>query len=67
MAQLVARIDWTSPMKIQSPVVTLLAGVVLAAIVTFLSVRAHQSATSPAPEPSGTTNPYSIAVVGVAA
>jgi hypothetical protein len=36
-------------MKIKSPVVTLLVGLLLAAVVTYLSVRAHEAATSPTP------------------
>jgi hypothetical protein len=34
-------------MKIKSPYVTLLVGLVIAAVVTYLSVRAHQDATTP--------------------
>lgn len=46
-------------MKIKSPIVTLLVGVLLAAIITYLSVRAHEAATSPTPGPS--TNTYAAA------
>ena len=37
-------------MKIKSPIVTLLVGVLLAAAITYLSVRAHEAATSRTPE-----------------
>jgi hypothetical protein len=42
-------------MKIKSPIVTLLVGLLLAATVTYLSVRAHQAATNPTPEPATST------------
>ena len=48
-------------MKIKSPIVTLLVGVLLAAAITYLSVRAHQAATSPSPE--APTSSYSAAEV----
>lgn len=34
-------------MRIKSPIVTLLVGVLIAAIVTFLSVRAHNTVPKP--------------------
>lgn len=36
-------------MRVPSPVVTLLVGVLIAAAVTFLSIRAHDAATRPTP------------------
>ena len=44
-------------MKIKSPIVTLLVGLALAAIVTYLRVRAHQDATTP----QTPSNPYGLA------
>jgi len=43
-----------------SPIVTLLVGVLLAAIMVLLSVRAHDAATNPRPTPSdgSTDQPY---------
>jgi hypothetical protein len=48
----------------KSPIVTLLVGVLLAAIMVVLSVRAHEAATTPAPTPTnGRTNqPYGLGV-----
>ena len=48
-------------MKIKSPIVTLLVGVLLAAAITYLSVRAHDDATSPTPQTPNT--PYAAAEV----
>jgi len=47
-------------MRIPSPIVTLVVGVLLAAIVAVLSIRAHDAATKPQPTPSG----YGLAVTG---
>ena len=46
-------------MKIKSPIVTLLVGALLAAVITYLSVRAHDAATTPTPE--APTSPYAAA------
>jgi hypothetical protein len=44
----------------KSPIVTLLVGVLLAAIIVVLSVRAHRSGTTPRPTPTDTSTdqPY---------
>jgi hypothetical protein len=43
----------------KSPIVTLLVGVLLAAVIAVLSVRAHEAATTPQPTPTtGTTNQH---------
>jgi hypothetical protein len=51
-------------MKVRSPIVTLIAGVLLAAIVTFLSVRAHDAATHPTPN-QPTLIPYGAPTMAV--
>jgi hypothetical protein len=40
----------------KSPIVTLLVGVLLAAVIAVLSVRAHEAGTAPRPTPTGSTN-----------
>ena len=50
-------------MKLKSPIVTLLVGLLLAAATWVLSVSAHEEATNP--EPTPTTDQYGAAFMGV--
>ena len=54
--------DIEATMKLKSPIVTLLVGLLLAVGTWVLSVSAHEDATDP--EPSPTTDQYGAAIMG---